>query len=49
MEAIERYSGNFQGDEIRVMRRFTDFPPGEAIRPNDVMLFSDRSVGGSKR
>src|SRR5262249_35413090 len=25
MEAIERYSGIFQGDEIRVTRRFTDF------------------------
>ncbi len=41
MEAIERYSGIFQGDEIRVARRFTDFPPGDAILPNDVMLFSD--------
>ena len=41
MEAMERYSGIFQGDEIRVMRRFTDFAPGDAIAPNDVMLFSD--------
>jgi ribosomal protein S12 methylthiotransferase accessory factor len=41
MEAIERYSGVFQGDEIRVRRKFTDFPPGEAIHPNDVMLYSD--------
>jgi oxazoline/thiazoline synthase len=41
MEAIERYSGIFQGDEIRVTRRFTDFPPGDAILPNDVTLFSD--------
>jgi ribosomal protein S12 methylthiotransferase accessory factor len=41
MEAIERYSGIFQGDEIRMKRRFTDFPPGEAIHPNDVLLFSD--------
>ena len=41
MEAIERYSGIFQGDEIRVTRRFTDFPPGDAILPNDVLLFSD--------
>jgi oxazoline/thiazoline synthase len=40
MEAMERYSGIYQGDEIRVTRRFTDFPPGEAIVPNDVMLFS---------
>ncbi|MFL5083251.1 MAG: TOMM precursor leader peptide-binding protein [Xanthobacteraceae bacterium] len=41
MEAIERYSGIFQGDEIRAARRFTDFPPGDAILPNDVLLFSD--------
>ncbi len=41
MEAIERYSGIFQGDEIRVTRRFTDFAPGEAIPPNDILLFSD--------
>jgi oxazoline/thiazoline synthase len=41
MEAIERYSGIFQGDETRVKRRFTDFPSGDAIRPNDVLLFSD--------
>jgi ribosomal protein S12 methylthiotransferase accessory factor len=40
MEAIERYSGIFQGDEIRVKRRFTDFPDGDAVPPNDVMLFS---------
>ena len=41
MEAIERYSGIFQGDEIKAKRRFTDFPAGEAILPNDVLLFSD--------
>ena len=41
MEAIERYSGIFQGDEIRVTRRFTDFAPGDAIAPNDVLLFSE--------
>ncbi len=41
MEAIERYSGIYQGDEIRVTRRFTDFAPGDAVLPNDVMLFSD--------
>src|ERR1700676_5281971 len=41
MEAIERYSGIFQGDEIRVPRRFTDFSSGDAILPNDVLLFSD--------
>jgi oxazoline/thiazoline synthase len=41
MEAIERYSGIFQGDEIRASRRFTNFAAGDAIDPNDVMLFSD--------
>jgi len=41
MEAIERYSGIFQGDEIRLTRRFTDFAPGEAILPNDVLHYSD--------
>jgi ribosomal protein S12 methylthiotransferase accessory factor len=44
MEAIERYSGIFQGDEIRVTRRFTDFPPGDAIHPNDVLLHSDAQL-----
>ena len=41
MEAIERYSGIFQGDEIRMERRFVDFAPGEAIAPNEVQLFSE--------
>jgi oxazoline/thiazoline synthase len=44
MEAIERYSGIFQGDEIKVRRRFTNFPAGDAIPPNDVMLFSDAQL-----
>ncbi len=44
MEAIERYSGIFQGDEIRAKRRFADFPSGEAIYPNDVLLFSDAQL-----
>lgn len=41
MEAIERSSGIYQGDEIRVTRRFTDFPAGDAIHPNNVLLYSD--------
>jgi ribosomal protein S12 methylthiotransferase accessory factor len=41
MEAIERYSGIFQGDEIRIKRRFLDFAPGDAILANDVQLFSE--------
>jgi ribosomal protein S12 methylthiotransferase accessory factor len=44
MEAIERYSGIFQGDEIRMTRRFSDFAPGEAILPNDVQLFSEAQI-----
>jgi bacteriocin biosynthesis cyclodehydratase domain-containing protein len=44
MEAIERYSGIYQGDEIRIAKRFTDFAPGEAIAPNDVMLYSDAQL-----
>ncbi len=41
MEAIERYSGIFQGDEIRVTRRFADFPADDPILPNEVLLFSE--------
>ncbi|KJC37726.1 TOMM precursor leader peptide-binding protein [Bradyrhizobium sp. LTSP857] len=41
MESIERYSGIFQGDEIRTTRRFGDFAPGDALLPNDVQLFSE--------
>src|SRR6266849_2634546 len=41
MEAIERYSGIYQSDEIRLTRRFTDFAPSDAILPNDVLLFSE--------
>ena len=44
MEAIERYSGIFQGDEIRAKRRFADFPSGEAIPPNEVLQFSDAQL-----
>ena len=46
MEAIERYSGIFQGDEIRARRRFTDFAPGDAISPNDVLLYSAAQARG---
>jgi oxazoline/thiazoline synthase len=41
MEAIERYSGIFQGDEIRMTRRFVDFAAGDAILPDDILLLSD--------
>jgi oxazoline/thiazoline synthase len=45
MEAIERYSGIYQGDEIRSSKRYTDFAEGEAIKPNDVLLFSEAQYG----
>ncbi len=44
MEAIERYSGIFQGDEIRATRRPGDFASDEAIPPNEVLLFSDAQL-----
>ncbi len=44
MEAIERYSGIFQGDEIRAKRRFADFPGGEAIPPNEVSAIQRRAI-----
>jgi ribosomal protein S12 methylthiotransferase accessory factor len=51
MEAIERYSGVFQGDEIRFPRSFKDFKPGEAIAANGVLCFSkaqfERGLSGA--
>jgi oxazoline/thiazoline synthase len=44
MEAIERYSGIFQGDEIRTKRRSIDFPSADVIAPNKVLLFSDAQL-----
>ena len=41
MQAVERYCGIFQGDEIRTTRRFADFPEGDAILPNDILLLSE--------
>lgn len=41
MEGIERSCGVFQGDEVRTTSRFAAFAPGEALPPNDIMLFSD--------
>ncbi len=50
-EAVERYSGAFHGEEIRVRKRFADFAAaGEAaaIHPNGVQLFSDRQLDGAE-
>ena len=44
-EAVERYSGARQGDEIRVRRRVVEFLGDEdAIHPNEAQLFSDRQL-----
>jgi oxazoline/thiazoline synthase len=53
MQAVERYCGIFQGEEIRTTRRFVDFPAGDAIPPNDILLLSDaqheRGLNGASR
>ncbi|MER2540682.1 MAG: TOMM precursor leader peptide-binding protein, partial [Azonexus sp.] len=41
-EAIERYSGIYQGHEATTRRRFIDFEQGEVLHPNAVMGFSER-------
>jgi ribosomal protein S12 methylthiotransferase accessory factor len=41
-EAIERYSGEFTGAELRVTRALRDWKAGEAYHPNDIMLYSAR-------
>ena len=41
MKAVERHCGIFHGDEIRTSRRFVDFPAGDAILPDDILLSSD--------
>src|ERR1700722_6771256 len=38
MKAVERHCGIFHGDEIRTTRKFADFPAGEAILPDDILL-----------
>ena len=47
-EAIERYSGAFHGDEMRIVRRFIEFGRGEAIHPNDAQLFSDHQLDNAE-
>jgi oxazoline/thiazoline synthase len=39
-EAVERFSGNYQSDELRIRAPFADLE--EAVHPNDCMLFADR-------
>ncbi|WIX84552.1 TOMM precursor leader peptide-binding protein [Amycolatopsis sp. DG1A-15b] len=40
-EAAERFSGNFQGDELRIRGSYEELGE-EALHPNDCMLFADR-------
>ncbi|WP_410642145.1 TOMM precursor leader peptide-binding protein [Amycolatopsis sp. lyj-346] len=40
-EAAERFSGNYQGDELRIRASFEELG-AEAVHPNDCMLFSER-------
>lgn len=39
-EAVERYSGELMGGEVRVTKAFQDWSTGEACHPNTVMQFS---------
>ncbi|WP_410623552.1 TOMM precursor leader peptide-binding protein [Amycolatopsis sp. cmx-8-4] len=40
-EAAERFSGNFQGDELRIRGSYAQLG-AEAVHPNECMLFDDR-------
>lgn len=39
-EAVERYSGEFTGGELRVTRAFKDWQAGDAWHPNQIMRYS---------
>ncbi|MEU5641374.1 TOMM precursor leader peptide-binding protein [Streptomyces milbemycinicus] len=41
-EALEHYSGHFQGDEPRQRARYRDLDPEDAVHPNAVQLFDPR-------
>ena len=48
-EAVERHSGAFQGDEIRVRKRFVELAAGDdAIHPNAAQLFSDDQLDNAQ-
>ncbi|WP_020670836.1 TOMM precursor leader peptide-binding protein [Amycolatopsis nigrescens] len=40
-EAVERHSGNYQGDELRISGSLRSFG-ADAVHPNDCMLYADR-------
>ncbi|MBL1112368.1 TOMM precursor leader peptide-binding protein [Streptomyces sp. 110] len=41
-EALEHYSGHFQGDEPRQRARYRDLRPDDAVHPDTVQLFDPR-------
>ncbi|CDR09590.1 TOMM precursor leader peptide-binding protein [Streptomyces iranensis] len=41
-EALEHYSGHFQGDEPRQRARYRDLRPEDAVHPDTVQLFDPR-------
>lgn len=47
-EAVERFSGSYQGDEPRVLGSFRALAP-EALHPNDCMLFDERQYRNRDR
>jgi ribosomal protein S12 methylthiotransferase accessory factor len=47
-EAIERYSGELMGGELRVTRSLQDWKDGEAWHPNDVMRYSAQQYADRK-
>jgi bacteriocin biosynthesis cyclodehydratase domain-containing protein len=47
-EAIERYSGESTGGELRVTCALQDWKDGEAYHPNDIMLYSTQQYAERK-
>ena len=48
-EAVERYSGAYHGDEIRIRKCLLDFAEEDAaIHPNDAQLFSNRQLDNAR-
>jgi oxazoline/thiazoline synthase len=47
-EAIERYSGELMGGELRLTRALQDWKHAEAYHPNDVMLYSRQQYAERK-
>ncbi len=48
-EAVERYSGSYHHDEIRIHKTYSEMRiDDEAIHPNDVQLFSDSQLDNAE-